>query len=185
MANNDPRYLRSRLEMRSAALEIARRDPTDLSVTSVCKTSGVDRMTFYRHFASLDALVADAMGDHAERAAAAWEAIADGSGEQENESTQLLTTYLDYIEENQELYRWALSEAGSIRTLHEIRSRFARAIEHELELLAPSLPTEERALRASYAAGGMLGACMHWLSSSPRTPTSELATRLIALSRLS
>ncbi len=184
MENTDPRYVRSRVKLRAAFLEIAHDDPAHLSVSAVCEKTGIDRATFYRHFGTLDDLVADALGDYADRSTARWEAVAAGTGTQVAESTEVFAAYLHHIEENWALYRWALSADGSMKTVHALLSRFARGIALELGKLDPSLPDDERGFRASFTAGGILGACIHWLSTStPRCTADELTTRLLQVSQ--
>ena len=80
--NTDPRYVRSRLRLRTALLEIAHGDPSKLSVSAVCERTGIDRATFYRHFDTLDDLVADALADYADRSTREWESTAAGTGAQ-------------------------------------------------------------------------------------------------------
>src|SRR5687768_16569034 len=84
--NTDPRYVRSRLKLRKAFLELAHEDPDKLSVSAVCERTGVDRATFYRHFDTMDDLVADALGDLSDRITTEWDATSTGSGQQFAES---------------------------------------------------------------------------------------------------
>ncbi|WP_313539999.1 TetR/AcrR family transcriptional regulator [Leifsonia aquatica] len=183
MDNTDPRYVRSRLKLRSAFLELAREDPDKLSVSSVCERTGVDRATFYRHFETIDDLVADALGDLANQATVEWESTTTGSGTQFDEAFEITAAYLSHIEQNWRLYQWALGPTGSAKTIHALLDRTMHAVAFEFAKLDHSLTEEERAFRASYTAGGLLGVCIQWLSTETPSYTSrELAARFIRIS---
>lgn len=183
--NSDPRYLRSRWKLRTALLEIAHDDPDALSVSAISERTGVDRATFYRHFESLDELVADALGDHAARATEEWEAKSNGSGTQYEESSRIIAGYLAHIEDNWRLYQWALG--GSIRTVQELLGRLTRSIASELQKVDSTLTEAEIEFRSSFSAGGILGVCMNWLShEAPQISSSDLTvliTRIAAQPR--
>lgn len=184
MENSDPRYIRSRLGLRAAFLELAHEDPQRLSVSAVCERTGIDRATFYRHFETMDDLVADALGDLADKSTRQWVATSTGSGLQHAESTAIMSSYLHHIEENWRLYQWALGPSGSAKTMHALLGRAARAVAFELEKLDPSIPEAERELRASYSAGGILGAYIHWLSTDvPAYSSAELSEQILRISQ--
>lgn len=184
MDNTDPRYVRSRLKLRAAFLELAREAPEKLSVSSICERTGVDRATFYRHFETIDSLVADALGDLADQATVEWENTTTGSGTQFDESFEITTTYLSHIEQNWRLYQWALGPTGSTKTMHALLERTTHAVAFELAKLDQTLPEEERLFRASYTAGGLLGVCIQWLSTdAPSCSSRELAARFIRISQ--
>ncbi|MFB7860169.1 TetR/AcrR family transcriptional regulator [Rhodococcus qingshengii] len=171
------------MKLRIAFLELAHEDPTKLSVSAVCERTQVDRATFYRHFESIDDLVADALGDLAEQASVRWEATSTGSGDQITETTEIFRNYLAHIVENWALYQWALSPGGSARTMHALLSRFAHSIAVEIHKLDPNLTPEERDLRAAFAAGGLLGVCIDWLSTDkPHYSPEELTTKILQIS---
>ncbi|MFE4948635.1 TetR/AcrR family transcriptional regulator [Leifsonia sp. NPDC056665] len=181
--NTDPRYVRSRLKLRAAFLELAHEDPETLTVSAICERTGIDRATFYRHFATMDDLIADALGDLADQANRQWEATSTGSGSQLDESTAIFVIYLKHVEENWALYRWALGPNGSAKTLHALLERSAIGVAFELHKLDPTLSEEEVAFRASFASGGILGACVHWLSTDkPSISAEELAARILDIS---
>lgn len=184
MENSDPRYIRSRLGLRAAFLELAHEEPQRLSVSAVCERTGIDRATFYRHFETMDDLVADALGDLADKSTQQWVATSTGSGLQYAESTAIMSSYLHHIEENWRLYQWALGPSGSAKTMHALLGRAARAVAFELEKLDPSIPEAERELRASYSAGGILGAYIHWLSTDvPAYSSAELSEQILRISQ--
>ena len=183
MDNTDPRYVRSRLKLRAAFLELAHEGPEKLSVSAVCERTGIDRATFYRHFDTMDDLVADALGDLADQATERWEATSTGSGTQYAESEAIMISYLHHIEDNWRLYQWALGPGGSTKTTHALLARSARAVAFELHKLDPTLGHAELSFRATYAAGGILGACIHWLSTEvPECSGEELAHRILRIS---
>jgi AcrR family transcriptional regulator len=61
---SDPRTIRSRQQLISAALRLLReRDVDAISITEITAAAGVSRPTFYLHYASRDELLADAVRD--------------------------------------------------------------------------------------------------------------------------
>lgn len=184
MENNDPRYVRSRLKLRAAFLELAHDDPSKLTVSAVCDLTGIDRATFYRHFDGLDDLVADALGDLADRSTLEWEKSAAGTGLQLDVSSAIFQAYLHHIEDNWQLYRWALGPGGSMKTVHALITRFSRGVALEMGKLVPDMPLRERRFRAFYTGGGIVGACLNWLADDhPVCSAQELAIQILNVSQ--
>src|SRR4051795_2124606 len=115
LENNDPRYVRSRVGLRSALLEIAREDPKKLSVSAVCERTGVDRATFYRHFDDLDGLVEDALTELERQGFEEWTALADLPKDRMEQAQSSTIAYLRHIADHWALYQWALGPGGSTR----------------------------------------------------------------------
>lgn len=161
MQNDDPRYVRSRLALRAALLEIADESPGKLSVSAVCERSSVDRATFYRHFDDLDGLVEDALVSLSEEGASRWLRIAAGTGAQVEDSVQIMTAYFKGVTEHWHLYRWALGPRGSARVIHSFLNGSARGVTAELMLLRGA--SDDTPYRSWFMGGGFLGAMIQWL----------------------
>lgn len=181
MENNDPRYIRSREALRRGLVELASVDPQNLTVSAMCAHTGVDRATFYRHFAELDDLVADALADLAERGAREWGAASHGTGQQSETAIAITTAYFRHITEHWLLYRWALGRNGSAAALHALFGRVFDSSFSELKRLDPKNNTARHL--GAYAAGGMLGVILDWLQDEqPVAQPEELARWAIGYS---
>ncbi|MEZ5190283.1 MAG: helix-turn-helix domain-containing protein [Schumannella sp.] len=63
----DPRIARTRRSLQEALLELAReRELDDISVGDVAERAGVNRSSFYQHYADKETLLADALDSAAE-----------------------------------------------------------------------------------------------------------------------
>ncbi|MCM6761144.1 TetR/AcrR family transcriptional regulator [Rathayibacter sp. ZW T2_19] len=181
MENTDPRYVRSRLKLRAAMLEIADEDLEQLTVSAVCEKVGIDRATFYRHFATIDGLVDDTLRSLADESTDRWSATARGTGDQLDESAAILRAYLEQIVKHWALYRWALGPTGSARVIHTVLEEAIRGVAAELILLQGD--DEHTQARAWFLGGGLVGGILHWLQTeSPEREPAELAQWLLGVS---
>lgn len=181
MQNTDPRYVRSRLKLRAALLELADVDPTKLSVSAVCEHTQIDRATFYRHFDDLDGLIEDTLRSLADESSSQWLAVSQGTGDQGEESVAIMTAYFEQIIAHWSLYRWALGPSGSARVIHSFLNDSIRGVSAELTLLYGS--DEDTSYRAWFMGGGLLGSLLHWLDSErPQRDAEGLARWILATS---
>lgn len=183
MQNNDPRYVRSRLKLRAALLEIADEDTATLSVSAICDRTRVDRATFYRHFEDLDGLVVDTLESLAEEGQSKWIAVSNGSGEQYDESLEILRTYLENVVRHWSLYRWALGPTGSARVIHSLLTSQIASVDDEMtKLYGRSADTN---YRSWYVGGGLLGTLMRWLQADePDRGPDDMARWILQTSSL-
>jgi AcrR family transcriptional regulator len=181
MDNTDPRYIRSRLKLRAALLELAEDGLEQLSVSAVCARTGIDRATFYRHFADLDGLVEDTLTSLVGEGRNSWQAASRGTGDQLDESVSILTSYFDQVVEHWTLYRWALGPTGSARVIHSVLQETIGGVASELTLLYGQ--DENTAYRAWFMGGGLLGSLLHWLQTeTPERSSEDLARWVLATS---
>lgn len=176
MENNDPRFVRTRLKLRDAILQLAAEDPERITISEVCGMTGVDRATYYRHFSDLDALIADTIGAQIDEAADRWLELADGSGEQGEISNELMTKFLEHIVEHWKLYRWALWRQSSHHTILAILRRLTEGAVVEMKALNPRRDSDSILREAAYHGGATLGTLLHWLEAEhPKIGPVELA----------
>lgn len=176
MENTDPRYVRSRLALRTGLLELAREDPTKITVSLLCEHTGIDRATFYRHFDSIDALVADTIADLADSAARTWDTGSLGRGDQVELAEDILAAFLQQIVDNWALHQWALSVQGSAGAILGLLDRFERSVDVELHALHVEAEAPWDELTAGFIGGSTFGAVIFWL----RHPTPPVPPRSLA-----
>ncbi|WP_280438312.1 TetR/AcrR family transcriptional regulator [Nocardia carnea] len=173
VAEDDPRYIRSRRLLRSAVIELAGGNPQNLTISQICKHTGVDRATFYRHFPDVEHLVADALVALADESAHQWE---QQLGEHEDEfGPSVLYGYIAHVGEHRPLYRWALGSTGSAAAIHGVLQRMVAATEATLRKTEGVLPSEEIHRRGGFAGGAVLGTLLTWLSDPEPASAVELA----------
>lgn len=181
MENSDPRYVRSRLKLRAALLELADEDTSKLSVSAVCERTRIDRATFYRHFDDLDGLLEDTLRSLADEGADEWLAISEGSGLQVETSVGLMTAYFEQVIAHWELYRWALGPGGSARVIHSILTQQVRGVDAELTKLYGE--DEDTHYRSWFMGGALVGTLLHWLQSErPERDPEDLARWILRTS---
>ncbi|MEB4615756.1 TetR/AcrR family transcriptional regulator [Leucobacter sp. M11] len=180
----DPRVLRTRAAIHAAVIELAAVSPVStISVTQLAEAAGINRVTFYKHFASPnDALLAalnaelDPIRDRGVRRR--HEANADA-----REVVVLgLTEMLDHVEQHRMLYRTALSIPNENATHHLLSEHFAESIRGFLAdqaPFAPELDLIDREITAQFVGNGLVGAISSWLTREQ--PTLDRARFLATL----
>jgi AcrR family transcriptional regulator len=171
----DPRIARTRRSLQEALLELAReRELDDISVGDVAERAGVNRSSFYQHYADKETLLADALDSAAEAAGADLPSLHDTPPE----PPEVLVRYLRHLESNATLYRRVLGEHGSAVAVARLRTRLEAVVTDGLARAEPTgfygdLP---RDVVAAGVAGSVLGVLGVWLEREPR-PDAEIAAR--------
>lgn len=170
----DPRVARTRRSLQEALLRLARERPLDeIPVADIAERAGVNRSSFYQHFADKETLLADALdavvGEYGARLEAREFVLDDGP-------PAALGAYLAHIDANATLYARVLGDQGSGVVRARVRRR-VEAIARESILGADSkgygdLPVDVVAAGVTGLALGVIGA---WLARDPR-PSVEAAT---------
>ena len=172
----DPRVARTRGSLQEALLGLARERPLDeIPVADIAERAGVNRSSFYQHYADKETLLADALDaivdDYGARLEAGVVAAPDRDG-----PPAALGAYLAHIDANATLYARVLGEQGSGVVMARVRRRIeAIARESILGAGGPGfgdLPVDVVAAGVTGLALGVIGA---WLARDPR-PSVETAT---------
>jgi AcrR family transcriptional regulator len=170
----DPRIARTRRSLQEALLELAReRELDDISVADVVERAGVNRSSFYQHYADKETLLADALDVAAQDAGADLPTMI----EQTPEPPRVLVAYLEHLDANAALYRRVLGEHGSVVAVARLRSRLQDVV---LEGITRSgaagfyenLP---RDVVAAGVAGSVLGVLSVWIAMEPRPEPATAA----------
>ncbi|MEO5535782.1 MAG: TetR/AcrR family transcriptional regulator [Pseudolysinimonas sp.] len=169
----DPRIARTRQSLEEALFALARERELDaISVADITERAGVNRSSFYQHYADKDTLLADAID------AAAEEAGADlpMPFELTVAPPAVLVHYLKHIEENADVYRRMFAAHGSGVAVDRLRSRIeviARSgIDGAPVPLADGIPHD---VLAAGLAGSVLAVIQVWVARDPRPPAETAA----------
>ncbi|MFE2290741.1 TetR/AcrR family transcriptional regulator [Streptomyces sp. NPDC059452] len=187
----DPRVLRTRALLRSAALELAaERDVESLTIADIAERATVNRATVYQHYKDRDALLLDAMEEEIGRLAHA--AARCPLTRPADRTPDELVELFRHVEANATLYRRMLGPTGAARFINELRDLLAQEVEtqlHDEKAAETAAGTETPAaqaltrLRAHYLAGAFVGVFTQWVSTPARPSADQAADEVWALMR--
>ena len=168
----DPRIARTQASLQQALLELAlERAFAEITVGEIAERAGVNRSSFYQHYADKETLLADALDAMADEAEAALPATISPLGD----APVALTTYLEHIADHAELYRRVLGEHGSAVATARLRQRVERLVRDEIARsdtdVFGDLPLD---IVAAGITGSVLGVIGAWLE-RPKRPAPAIA----------
>lgn len=172
-ATVDPRVARTRRSLQEALLGLARERPLDeIPVADIAERAGVNRSSFYQHYADKETLLADALDAVAEEYGSRLEVRAITVPRRDGPPAAL-GAYLAHIDANATLYARVLGYQGSGVVMARVRRR-VEAIARESILGAGGpgfgdLPVDVVAAGMTGLALGVIGA---WLARDPRPPVA-------------
>lgn len=167
----DPRVKRTRKRVQDALFELARdRGFEQIAVSDIAERAGINRSTFYQHYADKETVLADALDAAAAEAGAALDAeivLTDGPPD-------VLQHFLEHIEANASIYRQVFLGAGSGLALTRLSSHIVSAIEGVAFAAHQAKPMRAPVeVIAAGVAGSMVGVIGAWLEREPLPPASE------------
>lgn len=164
-ASSDPRALRTRQKLVAAfRAAVADADPAAMSVASLTRAAGVNRTSFYSHFASPEDLAIHALSDlldvvrdadilmRAERSVPAAEA-----------SRRALRDIVWFLWERRDSYARVLGPGAAPRLKQAVAEAIAERTVPSLEHVEGRPPGTDVQVTARFIAGGLLGAIGAWL----------------------
>lgn len=174
--NQDPRALRTRERLVAAYRELAEvHGHDDVTVSELVKRAGVNRTSFYAHFAGTDAVAAEALTDFFAIIASS-DTAARRSGDRSPAEASL--------DSLSEVIRFVVDRRGTYAALLRRSDGFLRAVESRLaDSVRPTLEegprTSDPEVTARFVAAGVLGVLAWWLEGehdwSPERLAAELA----------
>lgn len=173
----DPRPARTRTAILEA-IETLERDGGELTVSSIVRTAGISRSSFYTHYKDLDALVVDLIRDIYEKIEeldAELRPVAPG----EDVTRETVGLLLGEIAARKHLYAAVLGSGMSAVAQRQLLDILAKGAAATLEQAAPTDVNAELASR--YLAGGTLGTIIWWVTASPDTPMDDVREQLLEL----
>lgn len=178
----DPRALRTRALLRTAALELAaERELDTITIARVAKRATVNRATVYQHYRDREALLLDAMDGELTTLVglvARCPLLAPPGLAGRDEPPAALVDVFRHLDAHVTLYRRLLGPCGSARFVSRLRQLLAEQV--ALQLAASGLGRCDEAaveLRAHAAAGALIGLISHWLPRPDRLPAAQAAAQ--------
>lgn len=177
----DPRIAKTRARLQRALFELADEQGIDrVNVSDITARAGVNRTTFYLHYADTETLLADAIDGVAERAVLALDEIDIASAEPPTQ----LTDFLAHANENARLYQQVFSEPGYAVALSRLRERLVATVLSHAEVDSAEPPFEvPMEIFAASVAGSILGVIGEWLSGEQRAEPAVVAKWIWEISR--
>ncbi|MBH0114183.1 TetR/AcrR family transcriptional regulator [Novosphingobium sp. YJ-S2-02] len=154
-APTDARQIRSRKALHAALLSLLTERPFDqLTVREITKRAGTGYATFFRHFQTREALLADiAIGQISELLDLILPTLRHESGE------QAIHRLCTFVEENESLWR-ALLTGGAADIVRAQVLRQARTCSDRVSATAPGIPAE---LALTHAVSATIEVLAWWL----------------------
>lgn len=167
----DPRVARTRRSLHAAVLGLSRELGVEqVTVAAVAQVAGINRSTFYQHFADKDELLVDALD----------QAVGDlgiPSAAPNGEMPSELNSYLQHVADNADIYRSILGDHGSPLVVAQLQRKLMNITIASIEA-AGSNPFGDLPLDvlAAGISGAAIGVVRQWLSMDP-LPDAESAAR--------
>ena len=158
--SSDPRALRTRRKLVDAFhAAVADADPAAMSVASLTRAAGVNRTSFYSHFASPEDLAIHALSD-------LLDVIGDADilMPAQEASRRALEDIVGFVHERRDSYARVLGPGAAPRLLMAVTEAFTERTVATLERIGTRPPGADLRVTARFLAGGVLGVIGTWLS---------------------
>jgi len=164
--NTDPRAIRTREKLVGAFHEAIRdSDPRDMSVSALARAAGVNRTSFYEHFASPEDLAIHALSElfdvvsNADIVMRAQHAVTGAEA-----SRRALHEVVSFVAAQRDSYARVLGPGAAPRLLHAVAEAFTERTVQALEPMDVRPPAADPRITAQFLAGGVLGVIGAWLA---------------------
>ncbi|MFG1922662.1 TetR/AcrR family transcriptional regulator [Cryptosporangium sp. NPDC048952] len=180
--NTDPRAVRTREKLLAAFHEAVRtQDPAQMTVAALTRTAGVNRTSFYTHFASPEDLAVHALGELLDLVVNADIVLRSGgalTGVQA--SRRALADIVGFVAERRGSYVNLLGPGAAPTVKKAITDAYVQHTIEALERNENRPPDADPVVTAHFLAGGVLGVLGAWLATDhPERTPDELVEALI------
>lgn len=173
MHKSESKYFNTAAKMDEAFLALLeKKDFAYITVKELCAAAGVNRSTFYLHYETLEDLLDECAQYLNERFLSYMQR--DSAAFVEKLSTcpleelclvtpEYLTPYLNFIRDNQRLFRTSLAHASTLR----LEKSYAGLLQHVLFPILErfSVPEEDRPYLMAFYISGLMAVITRWLDS--------------------
>ncbi|WP_035855451.1 TetR/AcrR family transcriptional regulator [Cryptosporangium arvum] len=180
--NTDPRAVRTREKLLAAFHDAVRtQDPAQMSVAALTRTAGVNRTSFYTHFASPEDLAVHALSELFDLVGNADIVLRSaGSVTGVQASRRALTDVVGFVAERRASYVHLLGPGAAPTVKKAITDAYVRRTIEALERNENRPPDVDPVVTAHFLAGGVLGVLGGWLAADqPERSPDELVEALI------
>ena len=158
--SSDPRALRTRRKLVDAFhAAVTDADPAAMSVASLTRAAGVNRTSFYSHFATPEDLAIHALSDLLDVVG-----DADILMPAQEASRRALEDIVGFVHERRDSYARVLGPGAAPRLLMAVTEAFTERTVASLERISTRPPGADLRVTARFLAGGVLGVIGTWLS---------------------
>ena len=180
--NNDPRAVRTREKLICAFNEaVLDSDPSKMSVSALARAAGVNRTSFYSHFASPGDLAIHALSelfDVVGNADIVMRSRHSVSGA--DASRRALRDIAGFVDARRASYARLLGPGAAPQLVQAITEAFTERTVEALERMDVRPAAADPVITARFLAGGVLGVISAWLSGPAGQPgTEELVEALV------
>lgn len=170
MREGDRRVRYTKMVLRESLMEILEKKPISrVSVTEICQAAGLNRGTFYAHYADPYELLTRIENElYLELEAALTDDIARG------DIDILMRNIMDVLDHNRDVCRVILGENGGTQFLNRILS-MARTFFMRTWALKPGAPPGAADHVYRYLSAGSVDVIRHWLINEDARPRDEVA----------
>ena len=160
IVSSDPRALRTRRKLVDAFhAAVTDADPAAMSVASLTRAAGVNRTSFYSHFATPEDLAIHALSDLLDVVG-----DADILMPAQEASRRALEDIVGFVHERRDSYARVLGPGAAPRLLMAVTEAFTERTVASLERIGTRPPGADLRVTARFLAGGVLGVIGTWLS---------------------
>ena len=182
LGSSDPRAVRTRQKLIEAFhAEIADGDPAAMSVSSLARAAGINRTSFYSHFASPEDLAIHALSD-------LFDVVGNADTELRSShrvpaaeaSRRALRDIVFFVCQRRDSYARVLGSAAAPGLLRAVTEAYTAQAVVALSRMPSLPPGADVEVTARFLAGGVLGVVGAWLSDdSPYRTPEELVEALV------
>lgn len=174
----DARVRYTKMVVRDALISILKEKPiAKVTVTEICALAGINRATFYAHYSDpsdlLTSIEIELMDGASQFIRPAFSAVG-------SDLRKVLTSILDYIQANAEIFWVLLSESGDssfqTKVVGIIETQFIVSFINER-----NITREEAEYLYTFAAIGSVGIIRKWLAEGMKKSTAEMAGLVVRL----
>lgn len=183
---SDPRVLRTRTALHEAVAELAGETPiAQVSVSEIAERAGINRATFYKHFATPQEALTSLLEEDLDRLRA--RSIATRTGLDTNPREAFLATTeeaIDHVDRFRSIYELGFAARTDGIATGILSDHFVESAQQYLEEAAPTTPalaSLDAATVAAFITGGLIGVLRGQLvgGSAPRAAILATINQLV------
>lgn len=182
MNEQDLRVIKTKTNLEMAFLELLKEKPLEkITVTELCKKSGITRKTFYLHYENVPKYFEEFIKQLLDELEESLQKATDSHLEYQSLEPHMIHVF-DHVFKNKEFYKFIFSNQSSF-AYYEMFFKRIRAI-----FLTPINSTEKNSnvtqYQASYYANAVLGVIFEWYLEGFKKTVDEMNLLLVKIVKL-
>lgn len=181
MNKSESKYFNTAVRMDEAFLALLEKNFAYITVKELCEAAGVNRSTFYLHYETMADLLAESAQYLNERFLAYMKHDSEAFVAKLHDcpleelyliTPQYLTPYLNYIRENQRLFRTGLENAAALHLDDSYEELFRHVLTPILERYR--VPEQDREYLMAFYLQGLMAIITQWLKGGCADPIEHI-----------